>query len=421
MTARRLVATAVLTCALCAPSGAAAGTVAFTGGSHRSVDLTTLTPDVPAVTYTVRTATGPNTHLTITGYSLSAVLQAADIGPSAFDTAAVLRSDGQVAATLLQGDISNPEDYQRPPVVWDDEDGTHFLRPSRGKGDDNGDEEVTGTPLVLRLSGAREALGVVATASVRTTKTGRLVTFRATSTGFGDDTALRYSWVFDDGHRASGQTVSHSFTRTGSYRVLATAVDAHNADRNTSDAVRVQVGTPVKGRHDRAGGGHNDDAAAPTSGASSGGVAGAATGGTGATAAAAAAPTPAAHRAPATHTGRKPPPAPKPTHPAPASVPRLAPPTSTARRATATATRSVHGRLLSVPPGSEVVALATPVAAAPRVATRSGTLRRAERDDGGFTVPTVVWELALVALLLSTGWWLDRRDSNAFPSLPWTP
>ncbi|HEX9889700.1 MAG TPA: PKD domain-containing protein, partial [Nitriliruptorales bacterium] len=77
---------------------------------------------------------------------------------------------------------------------------------------------------------------------------GQAITFDGSGSSDGEDApgALAYSWDFGDGATADGQTVTHAYTKVGTYTVTLTVVDS---DGNAaSDTIEVTVGaTPGSG------------------------------------------------------------------------------------------------------------------------------------------------------------------------------
>jgi len=52
--------------------------------------------------------------------------------------------------------------------------------------------------------------------------------------------AVTYEWNFGDGKRARGETVTHTYTRTGTYRVTLTVTDSAGRSGSTSEDITVR-------------------------------------------------------------------------------------------------------------------------------------------------------------------------------------
>src|SRR5262249_22945583 len=125
-------------------------TVVSPGGNQQTLALEALagSEDVVGRGYTLRSAEGETTE-TITGFSLAAILTAADAATCGFSSLEVGRPAG--GAVLLSRDQALSGD--RPPVIYAAAGGTGFLRPSAGSGDLNASDSFTapqGLSVVLR-------------------------------------------------------------------------------------------------------------------------------------------------------------------------------------------------------------------------------------------------------------------------------
>jgi len=452
VTGRRVVATAVLTCALCAGgAGAAGGARAATGvvsvsgilPAPQEVALAALPTEVSSLP--VAGSDGRVQDVPTAGHSVRQVLASIPIQRTDFTFADVLRTPSDdLPVRLAAGDAwaTGPG-----PVVWGDAQGTHFLAPD-GDGRFDAADEITvpDGPLRLDLEGNPEPDVRTRPHALRTT-VGRTVTFAATAVGFPEGARLTYRWTVGGKKTiGTGRSVTYRFARASAtpYGVLVTVSDDRGHTDYDTVSVTVAAAQAAPRAHERkaadGGAASGDGAGGDAAGGARTGGAGGAGGGTGGTgaggstgdgdgatagagddgaSAAAAAVHHAAHP-PAPKPAEPKPAAPQPTHPAPASVPRAAPPLPVAHGAApGTTTRTVSGDLLTVPPDSEVVAL--PAAAPPAAATPASAGAADRHDGGGVAIPPVVWELALVVLLVAAGWWLDRRDERVFPSLPWNP
>lgn len=260
-------------------------TVVSPGGSQQTLALEALagSEDVVGRGYALRSAEGETTQ-TVTGFSLAAILAAADTDTYGFSYLEVGRPAG--GAVLLSRDqaLNAGAFADGPPVVYAAAGGTAFLRPSTGTGDLNTSDSFTapqGLSIVLRKG---TPLRVRATASTRRIRPGRPVHFEAIVDRAGSGESLTYSWYFDDGHSSASPTASHSFAKPGSYDVVLGVTSGGN-EAGASAVVTIQVGAPPAGP-DRKGGGRNRDASAPDHGAAAGPSDDAGAGGSGSEAAA---------------------------------------------------------------------------------------------------------------------------------------
>lgn len=272
---RALVAAALVAGWLAAPwLGAAAAdvaqvTVVAPGGTQQTLSLDALAgqEDVRDHAYVLRSAAGESTQA-ITGFSLDKVLEAAGADPYGFSYLEVQRPVGG-AVLLSRHQALDPDAFaEGPPAVYATATGTGFLRPNGSSEDLNADdsfEAPQGIALVLRKDAP---LRVEATASPLRTKPGQPVSFEAIVERAGAGAQLTYSWYFDDGGKASGASVEHSFARRGSYDVVV-GVTTPGDSAGTSAVVTVQVGAPLSGPN-RKGGGRNRDTDAPDHGAATG-------------------------------------------------------------------------------------------------------------------------------------------------------
>lgn len=158
------------------------------------------------------------------------------------------------------------------PVLYRDDQGVHFLRPSAGEGDLNAADLISlplGTAMTVQARSGTLVM-ISASATKRKVRVGQEVRFNATleRSAAGED--VQISWYFDDGNSAKGGEVTHRFRQPGIYDIVVGATTAD--DRvGASATVTVQVGEPKKQGPNRRGGGTNKAKNAPDSGASEGG------------------------------------------------------------------------------------------------------------------------------------------------------
>jgi len=68
-------------------------------------------------------------------------------------------------------------------------------------------------------------------------------TFNASNSSDGDGSIISYAWDFKDGNTGSGETISHTFSSTGSYNVLLTVTDNDGATDSTTKTITVTYDT----------------------------------------------------------------------------------------------------------------------------------------------------------------------------------
>jgi hypothetical protein len=220
--------------------------------------------DVRDRPYTLRSP-GGELPLVVTGISIDRVLDRAGVDPFGYDGATVELGDRSV--TLTRDQLTDTDAFpEGRPVFFTDAQGSHFLRPVTGPGDDNAGDLLSGDgEFTIRLA-ERGQLRVTATASRTRIEAGQRVTFTANVEGADGDVAVR--WTFDDGESASGARVRHRFDEPGTYKVIVGATTPADP-AGASDIVTVRVGEPPPGP-DREGGGTNDEEDAPDSGVATG-------------------------------------------------------------------------------------------------------------------------------------------------------
>jgi hypothetical protein len=174
-------------------------------------------PDVIGRTYTdVATAGGGAGTVTVTGYSLSALLSALKIPPSSFTYAEVPYPDGRailITNTQAIGGAAYPDG---PPVVWQDGAGAHFLEPSLppGGGPYAGQTFASPSITIDLHSGTLLSVGI----SNSRAYVGKPVVFTS-SVGGAAGGSLSYEWSLGDGGLGSSASVTHTYTAPGTYDV----------------------------------------------------------------------------------------------------------------------------------------------------------------------------------------------------------
>jgi hypothetical protein len=376
-------------------------TIVTPGGSQKTLALEALagTEDVVGQTYALRSEAGESST-TVTGFSIDALLKAANIDPYAFSYLEVQRPSGGAVQLSSTQALAEPA-----PVVYATPTGTAFLRPSSGSGDDNaGDafEAPQGLTIALRKGAS---LQVKVEATPRRTEVGKKVHFKAIVERAGSGEVLDYSWYFDDGNSGEGATAVHSFAKPGSYAVVV-GVKAEGEETGTSAVVRIQVGKASTGGPNRTGGGTNKAKNAPDSGASEGASGGAET--TTPTRAGASGSTGTAAAQPAVPPSSPPPGAPDHRHKDKAAAKHAPAAKKQAAPAPEPTGEEVSGELL------EGEAEAKPeVTKTKQVAARTGT-PEVEDGGGGGGVPAAAWGLGAVVALLGIG---ALGEAGAFTDL----
>jgi hypothetical protein len=359
---------------LASPWAAAAGadvaqvTVVSPGGAEQTLSLDALagSENVADRSYLLRSP-GGDSSLTVSGFSLSRILDAAGADPYGFSYLEVQRPAGGAVLLSRHQALDSGAFPDGAPLVYATATGTAFLRPSAGPEDLNaGDnfEAPQGLSIVLR-KGSR--LQVKAKASTVKTRPGKPVDFSATVEGAGSGEQLTYSWYFDDGASAASPEATHTFAKRGSYDVVVGVTSAGD-DTGASAVVTVQVGAPLGGP-DRKGGGRENDAGAPDHGAAAGSTTGTGPG-----------------------AGAGVPPAAPTVAPAPTPAPGQARPEPQA--APAPNGGLIEGELVSAETG------VAPAPAAKRAAARSGSL---DGDGGNGGIPGAAWGLLATLGLFGAG------------------
>lgn len=371
-----------------ARADAAQVSVVSPGGGEQTLSLGALAggEDVVGRGYALRSDSAETT-VTVSGFSLAALIEAAGADPFSFSYLEVQRPGGGAVTLSRHQALDSGAFADGPPLVYATATGTAFLRPSAGDDDLNaGDcfEAPQGVTLVLR-KGAQ--LRVEARASTLRTNPGRPIEFSAVVEGAGAGEALAYSWYFDDGHGSERAAPTHSFAKRGSYDVTV-GVTADGNETGGSDVVTVQVGAPIAGP-DRKGGGRNEKADAPDHGAAAGPSGGDGSGGSGGETASRGAPTAPATASTSTTTA-----------PTPPTVSRFQNNPRGERGTTTSGGEVVSGELLT--------ASSAPAPARTQQAeARRGSLEG--KGTGGGGLPPAAWGTLATLGLLGTGALLEAR------------
>jgi len=259
---------ALLACvgAPAARADAAQVTVVFTSDASRTLSLEALAgkEDVIDKSYVLRGGSGEST-VTVTGFSLSALIDAAGADPYKFTYLEVQRPGG---GSVLLDNQQARDSAGGPPVIYATAGGTAFLRPSGGAGDLNADDSFSAPQGITIVLHDEPLLQVEAKASTLRTKPGKPVDFSAVVKRAGAGEELAYSWTFEGGGRASGAEATHEFAARGSYKVVL-GVKTPGNPTGASDVLTIQVGAPSAGP-ERQGGGKNERKDAPEHGLADG-------------------------------------------------------------------------------------------------------------------------------------------------------
>ncbi len=366
--------------------------------------------DVHDAAYELRSADGAVQPVTVAaGITLGALLREAGVDLDDFTYLEIPRADG--TSVLVLRDQVLAEDAAVQPVVWEDADGLHFLRPPSGEDDVNAEDLVTpvdGALVVRPLTG--DPLGVRIDVSRARVRPREVVAFAAVLVA-GARPGVEFEWYFDDGAAGtSGANVTHRFTRPGTYNVLVNVseggrqLDVYDVATVVVAAPRRERGHPRRGSGGGGGGTAGGDGSGDGSGTGAGGNGSGAGSGTGAGAGGdgsgdgsgagasgngagsgspAGAPPPPRHREPARRRPARRAPTPKPP--------------------AATTADTVTGTLLASTDASPLAALAS----------HRTTGARAE-PKRPLQIPMGVWVAAGVALLVVAGWVVESRTTLPF-------
>ncbi len=244
-------------------------TVISPGGGQQTLSLAALAgrEDVVARSYPLHAEAGESS-ITVTGFSLATILEAAGADPFGFSYLEVQRPAGGAVLLSRHQALDDGAFADGPAVIYATAAGTGFLRPSTGGDDLNASDSFEAPQGVTVALYKGSPLRVRARASTHRTEVGKAIAFSAIVDRAGSGEQLEYSWYFDDGDSASGATARHSFAKRGSYDVVV-GVTTPGDRAGTSAVVTIQVGAPLSGP-DRKGGGRSHEATAPDHGAVAG-------------------------------------------------------------------------------------------------------------------------------------------------------
>lgn len=372
------------------------------------LDQMPVPPDVNGQVYTLRSDAGER-QVTVSGYSLSALIEAADIDPFLIGYLEIPRPGGG-SLLLSRQQATTPGTFpEGPPVVFRDDQGLHLLRPSTGPSDFNEADLISlpiGSTLAIQARSGT-LVQVRAQASKRRLKVGEQVSFRALLDRAASGEDVTISWYFDDGSSATGPEVTHRFRQPGLYDVVV-GVTTPGDRVGASATVTVRVGDPVKQGPKRRGGGTNRAKDAPDSGKSEGGSGagrgGGSAGGSGSSGGGSIAPVRSqpSYAPPASDPGFSPPPPPPRPRPAPAEKP--AEPVQRQPRGD-----EISGQLLTAADIADApLASIKPESKASKEppAARTGSL---DPVGGGDGIPGAVFGIGAALALLGLGGLLEAR------------
>lgn len=386
-----------------APAGGSVTIAPSDGGAVQTLALADLAPqhDVLGASYTLRTADGGTSDVPVaSGISLAALLRAAGLEQDPFSYASIARPDG-TGVVVMQDDLGGTD--EGPPVVWTDEQGVRFLRPSEGERDANAADLVTldgGATLAVALRRGDPFVLQIQASTLRARPRERVEFSASLAGGKTLGPGMSFQWYFDGTGRVVGANVTHRFRHAGTYTVLLNVVRGTGESIGDAARVRVRVVRPRAERErdgaERAGesdGGAGDGGSGGGSGGGGGAGGGGAGDGSGTTAGAGGID-----------------PAPQPTR-APAS-----------RSPAPTRARAERTPKPSAEPRGELVTgtLLAAVDVAPPPAEEASRLSASAADgDGGdpLDIPVGVWVATGLAVLLALGWTLESRHTLPF----WQP
>ena len=391
-----------------APAGAGVTIAPSDGGAARPLALADLADrfDVHGGIYTLRAADGATSSVTVPdGISLTALLAAAGLDADPYTYVEIPRPDG--TSTLLLADDLGGTD-EGPPVVWADDAGVHFLRPSEGEQDVNGGDLLTlpGGALALQLRTGEPLKPRIAASALRA-RPGQRIDFGASLATGTLGPGMDYQWYFDGSGTVLGANASHRFPRPGTYLVLLNVVRGGGEAIGLPDTVHVRIVRPRRDAPDDA---RRSGEAQGGDGVGAGGGPGGSGDGVGSGAGGDA---PADGAAPSTGAAPSFEPAP-PSSPAP--VPSAVVPPSPAGRSPRPS-RDTPAR-----PRGDLVSGTLLASASAAVAPASGgpvarTAIHGAAADGPLDIPVGAWVAFGLALLLAVGWALESRHTLPF----WQP
>ncbi|HTT94208.1 MAG TPA: PKD domain-containing protein [Solirubrobacterales bacterium] len=219
--------------------GAVAGSIPGTALEQRQGN------DLYSDSYVLRAAPGEAGQvITRPGMPVATALSRAGIGSYGYLT--IPRPDG-TTAYLPAADFAEPSPFEggKPALFTVDAGVTRFFRPVTSDPDSVNAEDnistVGGEPLTVGVHQG-DVLTVKATASPTATAAGTPVHFDAAAEG-GRGGGLAFEWSFGDGTAATGRSVEHSFSGSGTYgvRVTATGTDESGGE---SAPLNIVVGNP---------------------------------------------------------------------------------------------------------------------------------------------------------------------------------
>jgi PKD repeat protein len=203
-----------------------------------------------ALPYTLRARPGEAGELISRGgMPVREVIRKAGVDPDTVGYITVPRPGG-TTAYLPESDFAEPPPYpQGPALITVEREGarTRFLRPvTADQSDVNAEDNITtvaGEALAVGIHNGH-VLSVQASASPTSTQAGQQVQFSAVATGAEPEEQISsYAWSFGDGTTADGQSVSHTFSGSGTYAVRVTATGSAGSG-GESGPVEVVVGNP---------------------------------------------------------------------------------------------------------------------------------------------------------------------------------
>jgi hypothetical protein len=233
-------------------------------------------PNGTSVNYPLRSSSqSPNNNPVSNAIFISHLLTVAGIAPATVNHTEIMRVNGSWTS-LDNTDLTAPAASfvdGLAPIFFLNGAQTFYLRPLRSPSDTNGDEEISasnGAALDFYVYSG-PLLDVIASANPKTVATHHPVTLTAQVTNAtAADRRLTYTWNFQDGTTATGQTVTHAYAVAGTWYPVVTVLGTGNDSGGASQPVPVTVGSVPTGPGAGTRGGANPGKHAPHGGSAHG-------------------------------------------------------------------------------------------------------------------------------------------------------
>ncbi|MFT4049865.1 MAG: PKD domain-containing protein [Solirubrobacterales bacterium] len=259
------VAASLLAATFAQAASAATVTVVPNTGPATSFDLADLTGSFDVHSnFMIRKSKSSSVNQLFDGISIRSLLDLA--GADAYTRVDITTASGAVRLTRAQ-----VEDTAHPlPSIYQAGALAGFIRPSYSSTDFNAADMISGDAITIKQSiSSTDGPLAKATASKTTVKVKQSVSFTASVSNAASGEQFAYTWTFDDGNTATGESPKHTFKKRGTYRVLLTATPKAGGSP-AYGVVKIQVGAAAKSKKKQTGGGTNESAGAPATGAADG-------------------------------------------------------------------------------------------------------------------------------------------------------